>query len=141
MAGGGLWALNELKRQVGERDAVLFTGTKSAAGGGRYEWQFGILVDELTAELSDAVDVSRFTDVLAALAHPARLRVLMAVLEGRDTAADLGSIDGSGTTGQLYHHIRQLTAAGWLRSVERGRYQIPAERVVPLLAVLAAARR
>jgi hypothetical protein len=45
------------------------------------------------------------------------------------------------TTGQLYHHLRQLVAAGWLRTSLRGRYAVPADRIVPLLALLAAARR
>jgi hypothetical protein len=41
----------------------------------------------------------------------------------------------------VYHHLRQLTSAGWLRSAARGRYVVPPERVVPLLTVVAAARR
>jgi hypothetical protein len=139
--GGRLWALDGLKERVGGRGAVLFTGATSAGQGTTYEWQFGVLVDDLLGELADVADIGRFTDALAALAQPARLRVLLAVLEGRHTSAELGAIEGSGTTGQLYHHVRQLTAAGWLRSTERGRYEIPPERVVPLLVILAAARR
>jgi hypothetical protein len=100
-----------------------------------------MLADDLLGELADADDMTQFTDVLAALAQPVRLRLLLAVLNGRHTSAELGQIDGSGTTGQLYHHLRQLVAAGWLRSAGRGQYQIPPERVIPLLVALAAARR
>ncbi len=55
--------------------------------------------------------------------------------------AGLVGIDGFGTSGQLYHHLRQLVAAGWLRTAGRGRYEVPPARVVPLLVVLAACQR
>lgn len=57
-----------------------------------------------------------------------------------DTFWALGEIEGTGTSGQVYHHLRQLVATGWLRA--RGaRYEVPAERVVPLLAIVVGARR
>jgi hypothetical protein len=40
--------------------------------------------------------------------------------------------------GQLHHHLRALVAAGWLTSTGRGRWSIPAPRVIPLLVVVAA---
>jgi predicted transcriptional regulator len=55
-------------------------------------------------------------------------------------AAELTGLPGVGTTGQIYHHLRQLTSAGWLRTTSRGQYAVTPERVVPLLAVLAACR-
>jgi hypothetical protein len=70
-----------------------------------------------------------------------RLLLVREVLHGATTAAQLAEHPGLGTSGQLYHHLRQLVSAGWLRSSARGRYQVPADRVVPLLAVLAATRR
>ncbi len=86
-------------------------------------------------------DWSLAADVLGALGHPVRLVVLRQVLRGVQTVAELGSTDGLRTSGQLYHHVRQLVAAGWLRSPGRGRYEVPAARVVPLLVILAAAQR
>ncbi len=49
--------------------------------------------------------------------------------------------DRTRTTGQIYHHLRLLTAAGWLHTTGRGRYEVPGTRVVPLLVVLTAAAR
>jgi len=46
-----------------------------------------------------------------------------------------------GTSGQVHHHVRQLVAAGWLRPTARGRYEVPVDRVVPLLVAWAAAGR
>jgi len=66
--------------------------------------------------------------------------VLRGVLTGLHTTAELAALDGLGTTGQLYHHLRQLQAAGWLRSTGRGRYDVPPTRVIPLLVILTAAQ-
>lgn len=78
---------------------------------------------------------------LAALGHPVRLLLLRQVLSGAGTVAELQQRGKLGTSGQLYHHLRQLANAGWLRVVARGRYAVPPDQVVPLLVVLAAARR
>jgi hypothetical protein len=67
-----------------------------------------------------------------------RLVLVQAVLAGRRTVAELEALESLGTTGQLYHHLRQLVAAGWLQTAGRGRYAVPGDRVVPLLVVLAA---
>jgi hypothetical protein len=130
------WALEELKEHVAEPGAVLFTGTVTLPTGEHYEWQIGRTTESLLAD-----DWAPDADALAALAQPMRLLLVHQVLLGVRTTAELGDLEQLGTTGQLYHHLRQLVAAGWLRSTARGQYAVPAERVVPLLTILAAARR
>ncbi|SCG76003.1 ArsR/SmtB family transcription factor [Micromonospora coxensis] len=134
---GTFWALEGLRDRIDDdaTGAVLYTGIVRLAGR-RFEWQYGRSVDDTLDS-----DWSEVAASLAALAHPVRLRLLREILGGREATAALAELDGLGTTGQLHHHLRQLTAAGWLRSTGRGRYAVPAERVVPLLAVLTAARR
>ncbi|HEY9367739.1 helix-turn-helix domain-containing protein [Streptomyces sp.] len=138
---GDFWALEGLKAQlaeVGEAAAdggVLFTGALSLPTGERYEWQFGALTEDLLER-----DWSEVADSFAALGHPVRLRLLREILGGRRTAAELAELEEIGTTGQIYHHLRQLTAAGWLHTAGRGRHEVPGARVVPLLVVLTAAR-
>ena len=128
------WALAGLKERTADPGAVLFT--VSLPGGEHYEWQEGHLVETLMAD-----DWAQSAAALGALAHPVRLLLLQQILSGVRTAAELGRHEQLGTTGQLYHHLRQLVAAGWLRTSLRGQYAIPAERIVPLLTLLAAARR
>lgn len=130
------WALNSLKERVADPGAVLFTGSVTLPGGEHYEWQQGHLADDLLQD-----DWSQGADTLSALAHPVRLLLLREIMHGARTTAELAAHEGLGTTGQLYHHLRQLVAAGWLRTTGRGRYTVPAERVVPILTVLAATRR
>ncbi|MEU6393325.1 ArsR family transcriptional regulator [Streptomyces sp. NPDC046939] len=140
VAPGTFWALEGLKEQLADvaSGGVLFTGAVRLPGpeeGRAHEWQYGAVTDELLA--SDWTDVA---EAFAALGHGLRLRLLREVLSGRTSATELADLDDVGTSGQIYHHLRQLTAAGWLRSAGRGRYEVPEGRVVPLLVALAAAR-
>jgi hypothetical protein len=131
------WALNGLRERIGDEHsgAVLYVGTVDLPTGEHYDWQYGTPVDEL---LDD--DWTGQASTLGALGHPVRLLLLRRVLAGVHTAAELATDEGLGTTGQLYHHLRQLVSAGWLRSA-RGQYTVPGERVVPLLVILSGARR
>ncbi|MEU9114914.1 ArsR family transcriptional regulator [Streptomyces sp. NPDC048483] len=138
--GDDFWALHGLKEQLAELGAdnggVMFAGAVRTPTGHRYEWQYGLGTDTvLDGDWGDAAES------FAALGQPVRLRLLREILGGRCTAAELTELDGTGTTGQIYHHLRQLTAAGWLHTAARGRYEVPAARVVPLLVILTAAGR
>ncbi|MCO5971174.1 helix-turn-helix domain-containing protein [Actinoallomurus soli] len=133
---GALWALEGLKDRAPAPGAVLFTGAVDLPTGEHYEWQEGRTAEDLLT-----ADWTQGAAVLAALAHPVRLLLLREILLGTRTTAELGEHEQLGTSGQLYHHLRQLVAAGWLRAEGRGEYAVPAGRVVPLLALLLAARR
>jgi hypothetical protein len=129
------WALNGLHERAPSPGAVLIVGTVELPDGTEARWQQGAA----TADLLDD-DWDAMADALAALGSPVRLQLLRQVLRGRTTARELAEIEGMGTTGQVYHHLRQLVAAGWLRS--RGtHYEVPTERVVPLLATMIGGRR
>lgn len=134
------WALNGLRERTAQEGsgAVLFTGAVDLPTGEHYEWQQGHNVDDVMQPPQD--DWSDTATTLAALGHSVRLQLLEAILHGTRSAAELAELDGVGTTGQIYHHLRLLTSAGWLRTTARGQYAVPPERVVPLLTVLAASR-
>ncbi|WP_146073350.1 helix-turn-helix transcriptional regulator [Cryobacterium sp. N22] len=135
-AGDVFWALNALKSIAPPPGAVLYAGSVTLPGGGAADWQYALPTGEILAR-----DWSRpaSTSALAALGHPVRLRLLQAIATGTVAVADLAALEGVGTTGQVYHHVNQLIAAGWVYSTSRGHYGIPAERVVPLLTVILAA--
>ncbi|MFI6377461.1 ArsR/SmtB family transcription factor [Streptomyces sp. NPDC050546] len=139
LEGGDFWALNGLREQLAELGAadggVLYTGSVRLPTGEPYAWQMGALTEGLLEE-----DWTASAESFAALGHPVRLRLLREILGGRRTAAELAELDEVGTTGQIYHHLRQLTGTGWLHTTGRGRYEVPAQRVVPLLVAVATAR-
>ncbi|WP_422772010.1 ArsR/SmtB family transcription factor [Plantactinospora sp. WMMC1484] len=141
-AEGAFWALDGLKARLteygAEQGAVLYTGSVRLPTHERYDWQYGLPTETvLETEEGEWTEVA---ESFAALGHPVRLRLLREILAGRRTAAELTELDGLGTTGQLYHHLRQLVAAGWLHSPGRARYEVPAGRVVPLLVAITIAR-
>lgn len=125
------WALEGVRARAKGNGAVLLTGTVELPTGERAEWQEAFPVESLLE-----ADWSLCADALAALGHPIRLVLLREILRGARTTADLSAIEELGTTGQLYHHLRQLVAVGWLRTSGRGRYEVPAPKVVPLLVMM-----
>ncbi len=133
---GAFWALDELEGRAPRPGAVLIAGVVTLPDGREARWQQGREVDALLADTW-----SQAADALAALGNPVRLRLLHQVLSGVATVQELTQVDGMGTSGQVYHHLRQLIAVGWVRASGGGRYEVPAERVVPLLATIVGARR
>ena len=132
--GATWWLLDELGRRH-PQPAVAYGGTGRDADGRTVHWQ----ITRDSTELVET-DWSASAAALAALGHPSRLQILQLVARGEaQTAAELARAEGLGTTGQIYHHLRQLVAGGWLRATTRGRHQVPDDRLVPLLVVLAAA--
>lgn len=131
------WALAGLKQRL-PHGGVLVTGSIGLPHDDQVaaEWQQASGREALL----DA-DWSELAAPLAALGHPVRLELLRAVLTGTTTTTGLSELEAMGTRGQLHHHLRELTAAGWLRSAGRGFYEVPATRVVPLLATILGAQR
>ncbi|OEV04778.1 ArsR family transcriptional regulator [Streptomyces oceani] len=138
-AEGDFWALDGLKEQLAGLQAadggVTFAGAVRLPTGERYEWQQGALTEGLLGE-----DWTGAAEVISALGNPVRLRLLQEIMGGRRTVAELAELDDMGTTGQIYHHLRHLTGAGWLHTTGRGLHAVPAARVVPLLVVLSVAQ-
>lgn len=134
--GDVFFALNALREHVTGRGGVVFAGIVRDGEGeeGALEWQQGLPVERL-----EESDWARHAAGLDALGNPVRLQLLHAVWRGTGTVAALAERSDFGTTGQIYHHVNLLVAAGWLTTVRRGHYVIPPERVVPLLAILTAA--
>lgn len=77
--------------------------------------------------------------VLAALAHPSRLRIVTELVGGETTTAELVARLGFTTTGQLFHHLKELLAVGVVHQPRRGAYALRPQHVVALLAVISAA--
>lgn len=113
--------------------SVLYAGAATVASGS-YVWQMERPVPGLLQ-----VDDDLVAHTLAALASPTRVRLVKAVLGGARQTHELQEALGGVSTGQLYHHLKELTAVGLLIQRGRGQYEVPAQSVVPFLAVVAAA--
>lgn len=131
------WALDGLEARTGDLGGVLYTGSVPTPDG-PVRWQLGTTASEL---LADDWSAGSAPVALAALGNPVRLRLLQALAQGDATVTELRALPDVGSTGQVYHHLHQLQAAGWVRQTGRGHYAVPPERLVPLLtAVLVSGR-
>ena len=128
------WLLHKLAASKEKGGELVYGGLVTVPTGEQYMWQRGASVQSLFKS-----DWASLDKVLAALAHPVRLRLLKMILDGRRTKAELETLEDIATTGKLYHHLKALEEGGWVRSLQRGTYGVPGERVVPLLAILTAA--
>jgi hypothetical protein len=129
------WVVNGLRRRLPDgAGAAVFAGVVPLPEGGEYLWQYG----RTTADLM-AADWAERSQPLAALGHPVRMLLAQLVLSGTRSVADLQADPRLGTSGQLYHHLRQLVAVGWLHQTTRGHYEVPPARVIPLLVMVTAA--
>lgn len=93
------WLLHKLAASKEKSGEVVYGGLVTAPTGEQYMWQRGAAVQSLFKS-----DWASLDKVLAALAHPVRLRLLKLILDGKRTKAELETLADIGTTGQLYHH-------------------------------------
>lgn len=135
------WALHGLQARLADHPrtadgAVMIVGSLTLPDGAPVAWQQSVGSGGLLE-----TDWSDFAGVFSALGYPGRLELIRHILSGVHSTAELSEIASFGTTGKLHHHLRQLVAAGWVRQSGRGSYEVPAARVVPLLACLTGAER
>jgi DNA-binding transcriptional ArsR family regulator len=138
---GQFWALTGLRSRLADHPdtrsgAVMILGSLTLPDGSPVAWQQSAGTEGLLE-----IDWSDHAAAFSALGHPVRLELLRHIVSGVRATAELAEIASLGTTGQLHHHLRQLVAAGWVRQSGRGAYEVPASRIVPLLACVTGAQR
>lgn len=93
------------------------------------------------AKLPDVLDVEpdQLARVFAALASPARVVLVRALLDGPLTSQELRARLDDPSVGQLYHHLNQLLAAGLVVQPGRSLYALPRGNEIALCVGLLAA--
>ena len=131
------WLLEGLRSRIPTRGRKKPPGRLGYGGivhtpfGAHYEWRGEHAVDELLE-----TDWSEMARAFAALGHRVRLDIVRALIHGVHDVSELQRQPGLGTSGQLYHHLRELQAAGWVRQHERSRYLVVPDRVVAVLLMM-----
>jgi ArsR family transcriptional regulator, arsenate/arsenite/antimonite-responsive transcriptional repressor len=83
-------------------------------------------------------DASAASVVFACLGNPTRLAIVRHLLvHGSAVRQALQSLLDNASTGQLYHHLHDLSAAGLIAQHGRGTYVLVPHAVVPVLTLLA----
>jgi DNA-binding transcriptional ArsR family regulator len=115
------------------RGAVTYAGAVQFANL-QYVWQ---IERPLPALLG--LEPAPLARVLAALGSPARVTLVRTLLGGARNSQQLQAALGGVSTGQLYHHLKELRAAGIIDQHGRSDYRLAPSKIVPFLIVLAGA--
>jgi DNA-binding transcriptional ArsR family regulator len=119
---------------LGSGERVVGYGGSGETENGVVLWQARRAWDEILG-----ADPGPLAAVFSALANPMRIRIVAALAERALTTRLLLEALEEPTTGQLFHHLRDLLAADLVFQPVRGTYAIRHQHVVPLLAGLSAA--
>ncbi|AOS64388.1 ArsR/SmtB family transcription factor [Actinoalloteichus hymeniacidonis] len=106
----------------------------NASWGGGVQWKI-----RWAAEGIAALPLPSAAGVLNAIGHPGRAAIVRTLLTAPATAAELQESAALNSAGQLYHHLRTLTAAGLVEQDGRGRYRVPGAKLIPVSVLLLAA--
>jgi hypothetical protein len=123
----------ELVGRLGSgQDTVVYAGA-GRCGEETLAWQREHDWTEVRQRVDDGT-----ARVLSALGSTIRLRIVGVLVAGPATTAELtGQLDQP-STGQLFHHLKELLTAGLVHQPVRGTYAVRRQDVIPLLALLAA---
>lgn len=126
----GLRAVTQEVPIIGHFGAVLVEGRP-------HSW-WSIRTDEAVTKLLTNPDY-KVAQILSVLGSEVRLAILRHLLDAPKTAAEIVTALGFKTTGQAYHHLRELERAGYVKQREGGRYHFDMERGRVYLTALALA--
>lgn len=113
-------------------DTLLYAGV-GGWDGQTLAWQVERSWEEIRSGSAE-----QSASVLTALGNPTRVRIAVELLRRRLTTAELGTRLDQPSSGQLFHHLKELLAAGVIHQPVRGTYAVREQHVIPLLAVLCA---
>jgi DNA-binding transcriptional ArsR family regulator len=105
---------------------------------GRHQWWWSIRYDDSVAKLGDNPDY-KVAQILSVLGSEVRLAILRTLLAAPKSAAEIITSVGLKTTGQAYHHLRELERAGYIEQRSGGRYHFDMDRGKVYLTSLALA--
>lgn len=118
------------------RDVVGHFGAVDVEGKRRQWWS--IRYDEAVTKLVNNPDY-KVAQILSVLGSEVRLAILRFLLEAPRTASEIVTGVGLKTTGQAYHHLRELERAGYIEQRAGGRYHFDMNGGRVYLAALALA--
>ncbi len=112
---------------------IVYAGAGPWADG-TVAWQIGRRWLDIRETGADSI-----ASLFGALANPHRIRILRELVTGPMSTGELGQRLDQPSSGQLFHHLKELLAAGVIHQPERGTYAIRREDAIPLLAALSCA--
>jgi DNA-binding transcriptional ArsR family regulator len=126
-----------------DANVVTYTGHGNRQGD-PVAWEVKRTWEDVLTAVGDGLTGDPVASALSALASGPRLRIVAELAFGPVSTGDLAermgqSGSGTGSAGQLFHHLKELLSVGIVHQPQRGVYAIRPAHVVPVLAILTAA--
>lgn len=128
------WLVEALEEGPGIPDGSVIFGGDVTIGNRKYKYQWQRPTQFVTDE-SWEENIKRLT----AIAHPTRAEILRRLLCAPASANDLVQEGLVSSTGTTYHHLNELSSAGWIAKSKSGTFEIRPTRVIPLMTIITAA--
>lgn len=128
------WLVEALEEGPGIPDGSVIFGGDVTIGNREYKYQWQRPTQFVTDE-SWEENIKRLT----AIAHPTRAEILRRLLCAPASANDLVQEGLVSSTGTTYHHLNELSSAGWIAKSKSGTFEIRPTRVIPLMTIITAA--
>jgi ArsR family transcriptional regulator len=125
---------SDLPAQEGSRQGML-----SYSGFAQFDQQRYQLARQQTLPALFDMSPEPLAQVFAALANPHRILILRALCDGPRSSQSLQEVLGMSSTGQLYHHLKELLAAGLIIQHGRSGYSIDPVKLIPICVALTVA--
>ncbi len=116
-----------------ERGVVSYTGMVEV-GAATYGWTI-----ELGVNVVQQASPEHLASIVSALGSVPRIQIVRALLNGPMSSHQLQDALGMASAGPLYHHLKELVAAGIVEQPGRSDYRLAPKRVIPTLVILTAA--
>jgi len=113
----------EILREAAEDGRPLVGHFEILTVAGKPSCSWSISWDEEVGDLLSA-PCHRVADVLGVLGNEVRLAILRELIDGPKTVVQLTESLGMQTTGQAYHHLKELQRAGYVAEKKSGKYSI-----------------
>jgi DNA-binding HxlR family transcriptional regulator len=81
-------------------------------------------------------DPDAIARILMALGNQSRIAIVIELIQRRLSAPELQELLKIPSTGQLYHHLKELLSAGIISQPKRNTYEVNVHKLVPLLNIL-----
>lgn len=121
----------ELPQERGALQGAFSCEGSVQFAGQRLDWRQNLPLQPIFAASPELL-----AQLFAALSSPHRVIILRTLCEGPRTSQQLQELLGMGSPGQLYHHLKELLAAGLILQRGRSAYTIEPNKVIPVCMAL-----
>ena len=130
--------LDRLRSKKGKRygrDDVV-SGVVAYAGAATISRKTSLWMREHPIPQILGLDQDSIARILMALGNHSRIAILIELIQRPRTGVELQELLKMPSTGQLYHHLKELLSAGIISQPKRSTYEVSVHKLIPLLNIL-----